>query len=77
MATIHPMPNRSFIKPKDGLESPLGSNFSPKTWVVRQSENRLLGPGNKAWHAGSNHRVEPNARLDVVPNLPHGVFSQG
>jgi hypothetical protein len=33
-----------------------------------------LAPGNKAGHAGLHHSVEPDARRDVVPNLPHGVF---
>ena len=32
------------------------------------------GPGNKARHAGLHHGVEPDARRDAVPNLPHGVF---
>src|SRR5208283_2146866 len=34
------------------------------------------GSGNKARHAGPNHRVEPEIRLDALPNLPHGVFRQ-
>src|SRR5271165_2298825 len=35
------------------------------------------GSGNKARHAGPHHRVEPDVRLDALPNLPHGVFRQG
>jgi hypothetical protein len=45
--------------------------------AARAAGSGSPGPGNKARHAGLHHGVEPDARRDAVPNLPHGVFRQG
>src|SRR5208283_3785309 len=47
------------------------------TNTTKVVEFRSTGPGNKAWHAGPHHSVEPDVRRYAVPNLPHGVFRQG
>ena len=41
------------------------------------AEFSLLGSRNKSGHPSSHHGVEPDVRLDALPNLPHGVFRYG
>ena len=50
------------------------------TPIMEPPEAHLVsstGSGNKARHTGLHHGVEPDVRLDALPNLPHGVFGQG